>query len=539
MGLIRQMIERWARPPAPLSQIVPTWVTAFPLPPKEQVRVLLEQGYRREALIYACINEIATSAAEPEIKAGYLQSDGTVKEDPNHPLRMIFRRPNPQTTSFGLVNRMLIDLEATGNLFVQKVRNAKGATVQLWNVRPDRIKFKVNTDGTMQYYEYSFDGTNPQAIRPEDMIFDKFPDPLDDFWGLSPITALARYGDLDTETADFLRAYFHNAGAPAGILNMKAKATKEERERIRSLWRERYSGLQGWHDLAILDADVEYQPIAGSTERLRLNYIFDATETRICMAFGVPPIIVGAAIGMMRSTFANYREARNSFWDETLAPLYKQIGQTLSRCFADEYGADLVVYFDLDNVSALQEDAEVKRRFGLDAWNAGLATKNEAREMAGLPPDPLDGDDYKQQTTSPASTPQPLMGSGDPLAGLLGMSRNGNGHALEVHHKPEREQLGQVIAELQTFLRAHLEAPAQSRVEVGLHVETDAGKGLERMAEGMGHLAHAILETKPPTVQVDVAAPHVEVHAPASQAKVIEVKRGPDGRLESAVVKPE
>ena len=178
MGLIRQIVERWARPPAPISQLIPTWVTSFPLPPKEQVRVLLEQGYRREALIYSCINEIASSAAEPEIKAGYLQADGTVQEDPNHPLRALFRNPNPQTTSYGLINRLLIDLEGTGNCFLQKVRNSKGATIQLWNVRPDRIKFKVNTDGSINYYEYSFDGMNPQAIAPQDMIFDKFPDQI-------------------------------------------------------------------------------------------------------------------------------------------------------------------------------------------------------------------------------------------------------------------------------------------------------------------------------------------------------------------------
>lgn len=542
MGWIRRVVENWARSigGAPISQTVPSWLTAFPIGSKESIRSLLENGYRREALIFSCIQEIASSAAEPELKAGYLLANGEVEEDPNHPLRDLFRNPNPETSSYGLVNRLLIDLEATGGYFLQKVKNRAGATVQLWNVRPDRIRFNVETTGRISSFQYSFDGMNPQLIPAEEMIYDKFPDPLDDFWGLSPITALARFGDLDRQTADFMRSYFHNAGSPAGILKFKAKVQKEERERVKQLWQQQYTGIHGANGMAVLDADADYQSLGGQAERLRLNFIFDATETRICMCFGVPPILVGAAIGLNRSTFANYKEARQSFWDETLSPLYKQISQALSRGFIDEYGPDLVVWFDTERVSALQEDHEQKRRYGLDAWNAQLITRNEAREMAGLPEakNDLAGDEFK---ADPATAAPGL--AGDPLAGMLGDGpKNGAmagllGFAREA--KGEREDFARTLAEIRQAVHAVLEAPAPAREDLHLHVTTDAGEGMERMAEGMGHLAHALLDQKPPEIKVEVAAPHVEVHAAPSQAKRIDVRRGADGKLESATVTPD
>ena len=94
-----------------------------------------------------------------------------------------------------------------------------------------------------------------------------------------------------------------------------------------------------------------------------------------------------------------------------------------------------------------------------------------------------------------------------------------------------------VIGELQHFLKAHLEAPAPTRIDLALDVKTDAGEGLKRMAEGLDGLSEAIREEKPPVI--NVAAPHVEVHAAPSQAKVVRIERAPDGKMASATVTPE
>lgn len=412
-----------------IARIVPTWQAARPLPTPEDLRRLANEGYRRHALIFACMQELMTSASEPILKVGRRRRDGEIDEDAGHPLNAVLLKPNGAQSQLEFLEQFIMFYLVAGNTYVHKVRNKHGATVQMWTLRPDRTKVKVDTRGQVEFYEFSIDGMLKQFPPAADVIHMRAPDPLDDFYGLSPIQVLARWGDLDTQTADYLRAYFLNAGAPSGLLKFKTQVPKAERERVQELWRLRHSGEQGWHNVSVIDADVDYESLGGAPERLRLNFIFDQTETRICMVFGVPPIVVGAAIGLMRSTFANYKEARASMWEETLAPLYRRIGEALTRGFADEYGPDLVIYFDLDTVKALQEDLDKKRAFALDAWNADLITRNEAREMVGLEADPLEGDGYKATLAPsfPALDPFAQSGGGngnDPMkAGREGNAR--------------------------------------------------------------------------------------------------------------------
>ena len=405
--------------PGPLSRIIPSWLAAQPLPLPTDYRRLADQGYRQMALIYACIQELATSASEPEVHAAIRRPDGTLVDLPaTHPLQHLLEHPNPECSTYEFLAQSITNLNTSGNFYIHKERNRYGLPVELWNLRPDRTRVKPAPTGEVELFEYGWEGQFPrQYAAAADVIHGKLYNPLDDYYGLSPIAVLARWGDLDNNAADYLRAYFYNAGAPSGILKFKTRVEREERERVKAQWRDAHSGFTGWHNVSVLDADAEYQSLGGAPERLRLNYIFDATETRICMAFGVPPIVVGAAIGLNRSTFANYKEARASMWEETLGPLYKRLGAILTRGLRDDYGSEVVVYFKLDDVAAFQEDHAVRRAYGLEAWNAGLMTRNEAREWAGLPPDKVLGDEYKQE-----AAPAPFGGGdmlAEPLAGLF------------------------------------------------------------------------------------------------------------------------
>ena len=63
-------------------------------------------------------------------------------------------------------------------------------------------------------------------------------------------------------------------------------------------------------------------------------------ESRICAAMQVPPILVGAKVGLDRSTFTNYQEARKQLWEEAIFSL-QGVGQ---------YAADSANTLDLPPV---------------------------------------------------------------------------------------------------------------------------------------------------------------------------------------------
>jgi hypothetical protein len=114
--------------------------------------------------------------------------------------------------------------------------------------------------------------------------------------------------------------------------------------------------------------------------------ILDArSEARICMILRTPPILVGAKVGLDRSTFSNYGEARRSYWQDTLSPLFRRVRDELQSDLAPEFGDDVELRWDMSQVPALQEEQTAIWDRALRAFTGSGLTRNEFREMVGKP----------------------------------------------------------------------------------------------------------------------------------------------------------
>lgn len=385
------------RGPAPEEKHAASEVVAYQIenwqanrerPQPTDFRKLADEGYRRNLIIFACVRELAQTAAEPDLVCSEVAADDeTTKLSQNHPMVRLLNKPNPEQGQFAFLELLMTHLNVAGNAYVHKVRNAMGRVIQLWLLRPDRVEIVPGEDGHVRWYAFKV-GTKKQRIEARDVIHLKYPDPLDDYYGLSPICAAARAGDLDNNMVDYLSAFFLNGAEPRGLLKFKVRTKPDDRERVKAMWKENHGGPRGWHDIGVVDSDVDFEAIGKGPGDLAMDAVSDQTESRLCSAFGVPPILIGCAIGLKRSTYANYREAKKSLWEETLIPTYTRIADALTMGLAMEFAGknqQLLVSFDTAKIEALQESAQEKRTAGKDLYLAGIATKNEARELAGLP----------------------------------------------------------------------------------------------------------------------------------------------------------
>jgi phage portal protein BeeE len=108
------------------------------------------------------------------------------------------------------------------------------------------------------------------------------------------------------------------------------------------------------------------------------------SESRICMAFGIDPGMIGTIIGAENSSYANRKAMRESFWNETLKPLYRELQGPLNRALVPEFPGVQQMGFDLSTVGALQPDQDaVWVRVG-KALNEGFIGQKEARRLVGL-----------------------------------------------------------------------------------------------------------------------------------------------------------
>jgi HK97 family phage portal protein len=207
--------------------------------------------------------------------------------------------------------------------------------------------------------------------------------------------------DADNAQTDYIRAFFNNGGQPAGILKVKGTIGQAKADELRSKWRSRLGRLLGrQHDITVLDDNADYQKVGANLDEISSEAIRSFTESRLAMAFDVPPLIIYAYVGLLRATYDNLKGAWQGFWTSTLKPLYKDWSDFLTwRLLVDFEGPDRIhaelvrLRWDFSEVEWLRESKSETHDLAAKSLQVGGITLNEYRARNGEQPDPA-GDYY-------------------------------------------------------------------------------------------------------------------------------------------------
>lgn len=389
---------------------IPTWQDGVPQYQRESFFRFVEEGYSKNELVYGCVEALSTSAAEPRM-AAYRKTSKKPEQLDNHPLLDLLERPNPFMSRFGLWAGVMMFRAIAGNAYIEKVRSRAGQVVQLWLLRPDRVRVIPDAQTYIRGYQYEI-GEHKDFIPAENIIHVKTRSASDDYYGMPPLAVAAGRTDVDNFMRQFTGSFFQNAGVPSGLLNIMRTVSEQEREMIQQRYRSQYGGPAGWHRLMVIDGEqATYQQMGMPLgERGLVMPELDAIdEARIAMCFGVPLSILGAKLGMASSSYANRKADQEFFWDNTLAPIYRDLAAAITMGLVPEFDGLDYVEFDLSDVRALQEDQDAKHKRARDDMLAGGITREEFRVETGRDAEP----DPKHTWVLPAAlvvepvTPEP------------------------------------------------------------------------------------------------------------------------------------
>lgn len=358
-----------------------------PLYPDPSFASNVAKGFDANELVYACVMEKATSLSEAKFRV--FGPDGKGEPRENHPLRELISNPNPSLTEVELIEFTSIYMDLAGIAFWEVVTDRAGKPVQLWPLRPDMVRIFPRQDGNHEYGYYLGNGrivplgTNVLAFR--------YPSPSDPLLGQAPMRSANRAVALDNEATDFVKALLQNRAVPGTVIETEQKLDEALTDRLTEKWMERFSRNSRGKP-AFLQKGMKVHTLGLNLGELEFPDLRTISESRICMSFGVPPILVGAKVGLDRSTFANYGEARRSFWEETLMPLQKRlesvIVQRLLPMVEQSQGPRprrVVCRFDNSEVVALKESEANRWEKGTQALRAGGLLINDFRRYVGLP----------------------------------------------------------------------------------------------------------------------------------------------------------
>jgi HK97 family phage portal protein len=389
-----------------------------PLAPDTDIDALLNYS-RRNELVYACIEKKAQAAIDPEVIVEKRSDAGEWEPIPGHPLRALLNWPNELDDAGTFLGSLLTSLDVSGVFYAEIVRQG-GVPVELWPLNPARMKpipGKGPNNSPITGYEYD-SGDRKIHLDYEDVLRLVNPDIRSRFHGLSPLAVAIGAVDADLAQTDFVRAFFNNDGVPSGILKTPSQTLQPGQvEKIRQQWQAQYSrGGRGYKGVAVLDQNVDYTKVGANLSELEADSIRGQAETRICMCFGVPPLLVSAYVGMLHvNQRASARESQNDFWMNTMSPTFKMLRSWLTKALLPEFvdvalikAEKIRVNWDMSQVMALQEDKDKHSDRARKDFQAGGITLNEYRAATGRAEDP-EGDYYVRATATIPQTPEAAL----------------------------------------------------------------------------------------------------------------------------------
>jgi HK97 family phage portal protein len=400
MGLINYLQRKW-NPAYPLFSGFrmgnPVW-TKFN--EKEAARI-----YNNVDVVFSCIDLIGTEAGQAKFKVVRTDSSGNSVEQPDHDLAKLLKMPNstqdgPAFTYASVAYRLI-----TGNSYInlntgtlvdgKPVRDDFDTPpMEMWGFRPERVRVIPGTLGNAGY-EYKSDGSAQTLTFPADEITGKSNilhwktfNPLDDYYGLSPIQAALKGIDTYDKTVDWNKSLLDNGGRPSGALIWKGEGRmgEETYRQFKEEVDEKITKKQKRGKPIVLPGNVDWKDLSLSPRDMDFLQSKSTAMQDIARVYGIPPILLNLGSD---ATFSNMKEARLSLWDSTIIPLLGSYVAVLNQHVASRYEDGVSIKIDLSDVTALEP-----RRQGL--WEraekaSAFITVNEQREMINLEP-VADGD---------------------------------------------------------------------------------------------------------------------------------------------------
>lgn len=355
----RSFVSRWARPP---TMNTAEWLHMFSKSPR-----------------LAVVDRIASDIANVSGKLLRVNEDGTETEITNHRFLDFMEQPNPlyEMTSSAMWRLHEIYLLLVGESFFLIERDENNRPVELWNVPPHWVKMTPYL-GSPSYTIVSTSGLT-MTVPVDDMFVMKQLNPLDPFLrGLGIAESIADEVEIDEYAAKFQKRFFYNDATPPVVFLMP-DASPDQRDAFLARWNQKHKGVENSHRVAALSGNVDVKEL-GSSDGKNLGFI----ESRIAIRdavlehFGVPREIMGITENSNRSTAdaAQYIYAKN-----VLMPKIRAREEAINKQLLPLFGDNLVWRFD----PVVPYDKDFDKAKALDAYNAGLITKNEARGLLDLP----------------------------------------------------------------------------------------------------------------------------------------------------------
>ena len=302
----------------------------------------------------------------------------------DHPLQRLLDSPNPFWSRSDLWRATETYLSLWGAAFWALERDENGNIAEIWPLRPDKMRPIPDAQRYIKGFVYVGAGSELVPYLPDDVVWMRYFNPLDEYAGLSPIAPLRQSADMGMDALRANRKLLQNDSTPGLIIETEGFPTDADVSEFYARWESRFQGVERMRRPALLSPGMKASNLGFSPRDMEYIESLRWSLEDVTRVFGVPKVMIG---DLENTTFSNFSTARRLFWEDTIAAQLAFYQESLRQHLLPHFDDNsLTVEFDLSGVEALKESEENKAKRRRIYVEAGIMTIDEVRREMNLPP---------------------------------------------------------------------------------------------------------------------------------------------------------
>ena len=290
---------------------------------------VLSNAYQQVVWVYRAINALAEQVSNIPFRFSTSSAAGE-QLITTGPVVDFYKRPHPQINRFQYWELRVIWLMLRGECFRIPIFDSspggrRSALKSILILDPARFQHVIQDHRLIGWRYTGFGRQAPlasQVFLPEEVWFEKLPNPFDFWRGLPPLAVAATAAGTDYAASLHMKGIMENNGETGAVLRSTEQLDPEQREQILAALRDRKRG-PGTADRPVFlwgGAEMVTPKLSSSDLQFLENRKFSRGE--ICAAFGVPEEIITATEHAKYDVMAG---ARLNFIENRVVPLCRRL----------------------------------------------------------------------------------------------------------------------------------------------------------------------------------------------------------------------
>lgn len=346
---------------------------------------------KTNALVFACVTTKARAFQQAPLVLEVLDPKADTWSSRTDSEFLECFQNNPELSESEIKQYISMHLDLCGQSFLWEWKSGDGMTREVWPIPPSWVEVKtvdrnMGAEAGKRVIEAFIVSPPDQLgvqypVAVDDMVYIRIPDPCNLRDGLSPVAAGGANIDLDNKSSEYKKDAIVALNLPGVAVKTRKPLNQRQKDDLRALLQQKLGGNARQNAVLISGDDAEIQLLNPMKDFEWTSY-GNINETRICMVFGVPPIVVGALVGLENSPWSNTGEAKRWLYQNTIAGMWSMVATSLTRALIPANMRDRMrIAFDLSEIKELRDDLDAVVKRAGEMFNAGIITRNEAREM--------------------------------------------------------------------------------------------------------------------------------------------------------------